>query len=56
MRDVFPGLIFLSELNVHVYLKMSAKYESSECLEGYKLMFLNKINHNLPYVKYNTYF
>lgn len=54
MRDVFPGLIYLFDLNVHVYLKMSANYESPESLKGQKLIFLIKIKHTLQSVKQNT--
>jgi len=42
MRDVFPGLIFLFDLNVHVYLKMRANYESPDSRKGQKLIFLIK--------------
>jgi len=46
MRDIFPGLIFLFDLNVHVHLKMRANYGSPESRQGQKLIFLIKIKHN----------
>lgn len=47
MRDVFPGLIFLFDLNVHVYLKMGVNYEIPESRKRQKLIFLIKIKHNI---------